>query len=288
MRLALLGLGLVGGSIARAVRTGAAQGDDLRIAAWTPAGRGPRAALAAGVVDAAPDSPGAAIEGADLVVLAAPPLACAALLARLGTELRAALAPGVTITDVASTKSALLAAARSAGVPYVGGHPMAGRETSGFGAADAGLFRDRPWVVTEAVGGGDPVAVRDLAQWCGARIVELDAVTHDSLVAAVSHLPLLAAVALVEAVAGAGAVGLDWPAAAALAASGWRDATRLARGDVTMGAEIAATNAAPIAARLRAYRDRIDEWIVLLEASGGADADAVRARLAAARSRLEG
>ena len=81
---------------------------------------------------------------------------------------------------------------------------MAGRETSGFDAADAGLFRDRPWVITQAVGGGDPEVVRSLALACGAVPVELDAVRHDRLVAAVSHLPLLASVALVEAVTGTG------------------------------------------------------------------------------------
>ena len=107
--------------------------------------------------------------------------------------------------------------------------------------------------------------------------------------AAISHLPLLTAVALVEAVAGTGRVTTDdWPAAAGLAASGWRDTTRLARGDVTMGAEIAATHALAIAARLRAYRDRLDEWLVILEAPGGPDPDLIRERLAAARARLEG
>lgn len=287
MRVAFLGLGLIGGSVARALRASAPDGDAV-ISAWTPRGHGPRAAAADGVVDLVAGTPEAALDGAGLVVLAAPPLACAALLGRLGGDLRPRLAAGVTVTDVASTKAALLAAARSAGVPYVGGHPMAGREASGFGAADATLFHDRPWVVTEAVGGGDPTLVRDLATRCGARVVEMDAGTHDALVAGISHLPLLASVALVEAVAGLGEAAPDWDAAAGLAASGWRDATRLARGDVTMGAEIAATNADAIARRLRAYRDRIDEWLALLEAPGGPDAAVLRERLAAVKARLEG
>ncbi len=287
MRIAFLGLGLIGGSVARAVRTSAA-GGDLSISAWSPGGAGPRAAADAGVVDLAAPSPELAIEGADLVVLAAPPLACVALLGRLGGDLRAHLAAGTTVTDVASTKGALLAAARAASLPYVGGHPMAGREASGFGAADPALFRDRPWVVTEATGGGDPMAVRDLAARCGARVVDLDAETHDALVAGISHLPLLASVALVEAVAGPGAPAPDWAAAASLAASGWRDATRLARGEPAMGAEIAATNAGPIAARLRAYRERIDAWLALLETPDGPDVALLRERLAAAKARLEG
>jgi len=289
MRVALLGLGLIGGSIARALAADRGSGTVHLVTAWSPSGDGPRRALAAGVLDAVAADPAAALSGADLVVLAAPPLACAEMLRRLGSDLRGSLEPGATVTDVASTKSVLEAIAREAGVPYVGGHPMAGREMSGFDAADASLFHDRPWIIVEPVAGGDPERVRALALACGARPVEMDAETHDRLVAAVSHLPLITSVALVEAVAGTvGATAADWSEASSLAASGWRDTTRLARGDVTMGSEIAVTNAAPLAARLRAYRDRIDEWIALLEAPGGADVEAVRARLAGARSRLEG
>ena len=140
-----------------------------------------------------------------------------------------------------------------------------------------GLFRGRPWVIGEPVAGGDPDGSGRWRWPAGRGLLELDAETHDRLVAAISHLPLITSVALVEAVAGTARAGVaDWPGAAALAASGWRDTTRLARGDVTMGTEIAVTNAAALAVRLRAYRDRIDEWIALLEAPGGPDAEAVR------------
>ncbi|MHB8892491.1 MAG: prephenate dehydrogenase [Candidatus Limnocylindrales bacterium] len=289
MHVALLGLGLIGGSIARALAAADDAGARHRVIAWTPGGDGPRRALAAGVIDAVAGDPGTAVADADLVVLAAPPLACVELLRRLGSDLAPSLPAGATVTDVASTKGLLARTAREAGVAYVGGHPMAGRETSGFTAADAGLFRDRPWVITEPVGSGDAALVRALAVACGARPVEIGAEEHDRLVAAISHLPLLSSVALVESVSGVGgATAEDWPAAAALAASGWRDTTRLARGDVTMGTEIAATNAEALAARLRAYRDRLDEWLAILEAPGGPDADAIRARLTRARARLEG
>ena len=288
MRIAFLGLGLIGGSVARALRSADPDRESWQIAAWTPGGDGPRRALEAGVIDEASGSPSGAITGAALVILAAPPMSCATLAAWLGGEGRAALAAGATVTDVASTKAALTAVARAAGIPFVGGHPMAGRETSGFGAADATLFAGRPWVITEAVGGGDPALVRDLVLACAAVPVELDAARHDRLVASISHLPLLTSVALVEAVAGtAEEPARDWEAAARLAASGWRDTTRLARGDTVMGAEIAASNAPAIAAVLRRYRDRIDAWITALEDPDGPDAAALAARLAAARDRLE-
>jgi prephenate dehydrogenase len=285
MRVGFLGLGLIGGSVARALR---AAGGDWWVGAWTPVGTGPRAALAAGVIDAAFDGAETLLAESDVVVLAAPPLACVELLGLLGGVWRPALRPGVTVTDVASTKLALEQAAAHARLPWVGGHPMAGRETSGFDAADATLFHGRPWVITGAIGGGDPVTVHALAEACGAVPIEIGAAAHDGLVAAISHLPLLTSVALVEAVTGSpGEAAADWSAASTLAASGWRDTTRLARGDTSMGAEILATNAGPLAARLHAYRDAIDAWVEILEAPGGPDAGAIRARLDTARSRLE-
>ncbi len=199
------------------------------------------------------------------------------------------------MTDVASTKGRITARAIEGRLRFVGGHPMAGRETSGFGAATADLFVGRPWVVVP----GDPMdtaaieRVETFVRATGARPVRMDAAAHDAAVAAISHLPLLAAAALVE--VAAGAVGeaspSDWPAAAALAASGWRDTTRLAKGNAEMGAGIAATNAVALAARLRAYRDRLDAWLALLEAAGPdglPDEAALRARLEAARQRLAG
>jgi prephenate dehydrogenase len=286
MRVAFLGLGLIGGSIARALHE---TGGDWWTGAWTPSGEGPRAALAAGVIDDAATSAPALLERADLVVLAAPPLACAGLIARLGGAWRGSLQHGATVTDVASTKAELQAEAIAAGLPWVGGHPMAGRETSGFDAADGSLFRDRPWVITAASGGGDPACVETLALACGARPVTMDAGRHDRLVAAVSHVPLLTSVILVEAMTGApSGTDPDWEAASPLAAGGWRDTTRLARGDTAMGAEIAATNAGPIAERLHAVRASLDAWLALLEAPGGPDAAAIRERLDAARARLVG
>jgi len=287
MRIAILGLGLIGGSVARALREASSHAG-AELVAWTPSGAGPRAALASGVIDAVASDPLVAVRGAGIVILAAPPLACASLVRRLGAEPGTALSPGATVTDVASTKALLTVAAAEAGIPFVGGHPMAGRETSGFDAADAGLFRGRPWVITEAVGRGDPDVVRSLALACGAVPVDLDAARHDRLVASISHLPLLASAALVEAVAGTTVDPEgDWPAAAALAATGWRDATRLARGDATMGAEIAASNAEAIAEVMRRLRDRIDEWLDLLEAPDGPDAERLRERLAVAKAHLD-
>ena len=291
MHVALIGLGLIGGSVSLALR----ETGGWTMAAWSPSGAGPAGALRMGVIDAAPPTLELALADADLVVLAAPPTACLELLDRLAGPSRAALPGSAVVTDVASTKVLVMARAARGGLRFVGGHPMAGRETSGFGAASADLFAGRPWVVIPA-DPSDSVAierVERLARATGATPMRMAAGAHDAAVAMISHLPILAAAALVEAAAGVAGeqAPASWPAAAALAASGWRDATRLARGDVAMGSGIAATNASELAGRLRAFRDRLDSWLALLEATGAdglADEAAIRARLRSARDRLDG
>jgi prephenate dehydrogenase len=293
--IAFLGLGLIGGSIVKALNADAAMaGGDAgsgprgrpRITAWTPGGEGPALAVRAGLVDRVAKEPGEAIAGSDLVVIAAPPSATIELIERLGSDLRRTLPQGAVVTDVASTKARVMAAAASAGIRFVGGHPMAGRETAGFGASSPDLFRDRPWVVVRAES-TDPDVVGPV-EWllaaCGARQVELDAFVHDAAVAAISHLPLVASAALVEAVAGADRA--DWPLARSLAASGWEGMTRLARGDPRMGAGIAATNAPAIVAELRAYRAAIESWIAELDVETP-DPGRLEARLDAVRALLD-
>src|SRR5947199_296246 len=155
---------------------------------------------------------------------------------------------------IARPTPAILRAVRLAiiglGLRFVGGHPLAGRETTGYGAADPALFRDRPWVVVPP----DPPdregqdRVLTLIEACGGRPVAMSAIDHDRAVAAISHLPLLVSAALVEMASG----GSDWDVARTLAAGGWAGMTRLARGDPDMGAGILATNGDEIVARLGA------------------------------------
>ena len=292
----MLGLGLIGGSIVRALRTQqatapAGDGQSIEIVAWSPSNRGPAAALAEGTVDAAPRPLADAVLDADLIVLAAPPLDCIWLLSELTGPVRYAVRQGATLTDVASTKVAILDHANALTARFVGGHPMAGSETSGYGAGTDDLFHDRPWVIVpgQAAGSDDIARVEWLARAVGARPVHLGAAAHDRAVAGISHLPLVLAAALVEAVAGRPDAPADgWPDARQLAASGWRDMTRLARGDVDMGSGIAVSNAAELSARIRELRDVLDGWLADLDpAAGGPDARALEARLTAAKAVLE-
>lgn len=290
MHIGFVGFGLIGGSIARAIRVNPTSAS-WTMRAWTPSGEDPDRAVADGMIDAAAGSPEESLADADLVILAGPATACLAALDDLAGRWRTALRPDAVITDVASTKAALLDRADAAGLRYVGGHPMAGVEASGYAAGRADLFVDRPWVIVPGrlAESGDVERVTALAGACRARVIRMDAATHDRAVAGISHLPLVLAAALVEAVAGrtAGRPSDDWDVAKGLAASGWRDMTRLARGDPEMGAAIAATNAIALAARLRDLQGVLDAWLAELGRPGGPDEVAMLDRLRAARVRLE-
>lgn len=199
---------------------------------------------------AGPDLDAAAT--ADLVVLAVPVLALRDLLPRLsGTR--------ALVTDLASTKTEVMAWAAAAGVDLVGGHPMCGREASGLEAAEADLFQGAPWILTRSEPG-----LEELIRAVGALPLVMDAETHDRLVAGISHAAFLVSAAyLLSATASE-----DWPEAGRLASSGFRDMTRLAAGEPEMYAGIVATNRAQIAAaldrfeaslaRLRRHLDRED------------------------------
>lgn len=215
-RVAIVGRGLIGGSIELAARA-RIPGIEL-----TTLDRGDSLAPAADT---------------DLIVLAAP----------IGESigLLAALEPIVTartlITDTGSTKTAIVAA--GAGRRFIGGHPIAGAAASGFEAARPDLFTGRPWVLTPtgASRSGDLEQLREFVECLGARAYTIEAAEHDRLFAFTSHLPQLVVSALMEVVgAGAGATGL------ALAGAGLRDTTRLASSPPAVWREIFRTNEANI------------------------------------------
>jgi prephenate dehydrogenase len=290
MRIGFLGFGLIAGSIARAVHAN----PDSRgwaIAAWSPSGEGPSQAAADGVIQLAAATLAEAVRDADLVVLAAPVPACLAAMDELAAGAGELLAGDAVVTDVASTKALLVRRADALGLHYIGGHPMAGLETAGYGAGRADLFAGRPWVVVPGASARpqDLRRVEALIGACGGEPIEMDAEAHDQAVAGVSHLPLLLAAALVEAVAGTSEeeARAGWAAASKLAAGGWRDMTRLARGEPAMGAGMAVTNAVALAGRLRDLRAVLERWQSDLEGPGSPDAAAIEDRLRAARARLE-
>ncbi|MFI5254317.1 MAG: prephenate dehydrogenase [Candidatus Limnocylindrales bacterium] len=284
VRLAILGFGLIGGSIARALATRDPGG--WRVSAWSRSPAAPERALREGIVADVPGELLAACADAHLVLLAASPAANVDLVARVGPAIAVA---GQLLTDVTGVQRPVaVAAGRVPGLRFVGGHPLSGRETRGYGAASPDLFVDRPWAILPgpAASAADVDLVRRLALACGALPVELDATAHDRAVATISHLPLLAAVALVE--AAAALPGSDL--AVRLAAGGWRDATRLARGDPELGAGMLALNADLAGEALRGYRARLEAWQerlagIVASADPGAAVEALAAELAAVAAR---
>jgi prephenate dehydrogenase len=289
VRISILGFGLIGGSVARALHERAEPGL-WHVTAWSRSPEPVERALADGAVDVAAPTIEAALEDADIVILGAPPLICLDLLDRLGGPLRSVLPEDCTVTDVASAKARIVARADELKLPFIGGHPMAGRELSGYGAALPDLFVDRPWVTVlgQFARLCDGERIGELVDACGAIQVPMHAGAHDNAVAAISHMPLVVSAAMVEAVAGGPGEPEreDWRAAEVLAATGWAGMTRLARGEPGMGAGIAAMNSVALAGRLRELRAVIDSWLGQLEQDGGPDADALLARFASARQRL--
>ncbi|HYM66373.1 MAG TPA: prephenate dehydrogenase/arogenate dehydrogenase family protein, partial [Patescibacteria group bacterium] len=211
--VAVVGLGLMGSSFAMALKAAL---PEIAVAGSDPDGAVLRKALDRGVVDTA-SADLAVVDLADVVVVGAPIRALRTLFPML-----AGRAAGKVVTDMASTKSTVMGWASAAGVDLVGGHPMCGKEASGIDAADPNIFKDAPWVVTRPES-----RVTELIEAVGAHPVVLDAQTHDRLVAGVSHAAFLLSVGYVLALSHRA----DWPEASRLAASGFRDMSRLAAGD---------------------------------------------------------
>lgn len=253
----VVGTGMVGTSVALALR---ARGVPVLLADSDPAALAEAVALGAGAAAGDPDTTTAA-DRAGLVVVAVPPDAVAEVVT-------AALAahPDAVVTDVASVKAGPLSrllTGPAAVDRYVGGHPMAGSERSGPGAARADLFAGRPWAVTPHPHSRPSAvaAVHRLALLCGAVPVTLDAAEHDRAVASVSHLPHATAAALAAALADAPDTHL------ALTGQGLRDVTRIAAGDPVLWTQILRANAGPVADGLTALRTRLDTLLAALLAT---------------------
>jgi prephenate dehydrogenase len=247
-RIAIIGLGLIGGSLALAIKRGF---PDLEVAGSARRRDTAQRAKRMGAIDVDARSAEEAVRGASLVILAAPILAIRPLL----EEIAPVLERGAVVTDCASTKAEVTRWAAEL-LPetafFVGGHPMAGKEQSGIDAADADLFQGKPWVIAPPAHAPEAAVstVIGLAQAVGARPIFMDPQEHDSYVAAISHLPL----ALASALFAMSFESAAWPELAALASSGFRDTTRLASGSPEMAHDIMITN-----------RENVLHWIDRLQ-----------------------
>lgn len=242
MRIALIGMGLIGTSLGMALRSAdetTSPLGNLFITGYDINAHATSIARGRLAIDREASSLGAAVEDAQLVVICTPAQVTRTVLSQLAPL----LAPGAVVTDVASTKTAICRWADEF-LPntklFVGGHPMAGREQSGPEAADRHLFTGAIYCLTPSVNTHPDAInlVEALVKTIGAKPYYIDPEEHDAYVAGISHLPFLLSAALVEVVSRSPA----WQEMSVLAASGFRDMSRLAAGDVVMHRDICLTN----------------------------------------------
>ncbi len=256
MRLAVIGVGLIGGSFALALKQAKAVAHVIGV------GRNAanlKLALERGIVDSTASDPADAARGADLILLSTPVAQFPRVFASL-TDAKA------VITDAGSTKRDVIAAARKALgkriSQFVPGHPIAGAEKSGAGAASADLFRGKRVVLTPLKENSKESISRVDAAWaaCGANVSRMNADEHDAVLAAVSHLPHLLAFALVHDVAQRN----NSEQLFSFAAGGFRDFTRIASSHPEMWRDICVANRDRLLDELSRFSKKLDRVKALL------------------------
>ncbi len=261
MTVAVLGTGLIGGSIGLALTKAG-----LTVRGFDANREAAERAHTLGAIASVADSVADAVAGADVVIVAVP-------VGRVAAVVVTALDAGASaVTDVGSVKAAVLEAVRverpALAARFVGGHPMAGSEQDGLDGADADLFAGATWVLTPTVDtdAAAHTAVRGVISRLGAEVVEVPPEQHDALVAVVSHVPQLAATTLMN----VAAAGDDEHALLMrLAAGGFRDMTRIAAGHPGIWPDICVANRDAILDALDAYRASLDSVRTMVETGDG-------------------
>jgi len=280
-KLAVLGVGLIGGSFALALKRAGVVGS---VVGYGRSRANLEAARSLGVLDAIAETPGAAVRDADAVCLAVPVGALPTLLAEIAPYLR----DDALLTDVGSTKQDVILAGRAALgdriVRFVPGHPIAGAEDSGAAAARPELFHGKSVILTPLPENRAEAVAQVSAWWqaCGAEVTVMEAENHDRIFAAVSHLPHLAAFALVAELA-------ERPEAALFfkhAGSGFRDFTRIAASHPEMWRDIALANQGALLDEINRYQEALTRLRQLLEDGDSAALHALFERAATARRAL--
>ena len=275
-QVTIVGLGLMGGSLAAALSS---EGACRQVVGVARRRSTLTTALALRFIHRGTTDLEEGVRHADIVILATPVSDILAKIENIGPLLK----PDCLLMDVGSTKGAICEAMQHmpAHVQPIGGHPMCGKESSGLTMAEPSLYRDKIFCLTP-LDRTAPEALDlalSLVDAIGARPLILDPERHDTLVATISHFPYMLAVALVNA---AQALAEDEPLTWTLAASGFRDTTRVAAGSIPMMLDILSTNRGPILRTLRQAQVEISRLAQYLEEN---DVNALRAALESARNR---
>jgi prephenate dehydrogenase len=289
-KLVIFGVGLIGGSLSRALRERGEQGEATGARTVIGVGRSSAStarALELGLIDqsaALTDDAAlrAALSGADIVLLAAPVAQTQTLLERIAPFVDA----GTIVTDAGSTKSDVVASARAALGARIGqfvpGHPIAGREASGPDAALPDLYMDRNVVLCPLPENPPEAVERVAAMWraTGACVRDMTPEQHDRVLASVSHLPHVLSFALVEQILNSPDAALKF----SFAAGGFRDFTRIAASSPEMWRDVCVANRAALLDELDAYTAVLARLRAAIEAGDGAALEAVFTRSRVARS----
>jgi prephenate dehydrogenase len=274
LHVAVVGLGLMGSSLAGALR-----GQCQRVTAVARRRATIEMALDRGWIDQGTTDLPSGVHAADVVILATPVRVILRLLDQIGPLTRA----GCLVMDLGSTKAQIIA--KMAGLPDhvqpIGGHPMCGKEVSGIEAADPAIYQHCTFLLTPLPRTSKAALALSsaLVEAVGAQPLVLDPHRHDRLVATASHLPYVLACSLVDT---AESVAANDPSVWQVCASGFRDTSRLAASDVTMMLDILLTNREAVVEALTTYKTRLRDLATLIESANEVE---LRGALAAIRER---
>lgn len=264
MRIAIIGLGLIGGSIGLGLKRSGVQ--DLKIVGIPRREETLRQAIELGAIDEGTTDHIKGVVDADLVFICTP----INLILPVINEISKSLKKGAVVTDVGSSKHEIVSAAEKAmpkGTYFVGGHPMAGKETTKLEAAEPDLFKNKTWILTKTSKTSQKAfdKVVQVVGWLGGSVVGMDPKTHDLVVAGISHLPLAVAASLVNAVAGEAEKDLMVKAAA----SGFRDTTRIVSGDPILGVDMFTTNKKAVLKMIGSFKKALANLEKLVKEGNG-------------------
>ena len=264
MRIAIIGLGLIGGSLGIALKRSGRE--NLHIVGIPRRAETLEQAKQMGAIDEGTTDHVKGAVDADIIFICTPIHLVLPVLKEIITNLK----KGAVVTDVGSSKYEIVTQAEKMmpkGAYFVGGHPMAGKETTKLSAADPELFKDKIWILSKTSKTSKKAAdeIGKLIALVGAKLLEMDPKTHDLVVAAISHMPLAVAVSLVSAVASEPQKELM----AKCAASGFRDTTRIASGDPILGVDMFTTNKKAVLKMLGALKKSLSSLEKLIKEGNG-------------------
>lgn len=261
-KIVILGVGLIGGSIALGLKSHF--GTKITILGSCDDSRRTQKAVREGIIDAAINHTDDLPKDTDLIIIATPVRTTVNIIKKLGQNCRL----NCLIIDMGSTKKVISETAQNflaGGASFIGTHPMAGSEMSGFENASVNLFRNKPWIICspKKVSKSNLQVVKTLISILGANPIRMTAVTHDRLTIRASHIFLTASSLLVNAIA----KEKNWPEIAKIASTGFRDTTRLASDNPGMKTDIVMTNRTNFLEVLSKLKDEITSFTQLIRES---------------------